>query len=155
VGKGIVQYCDHTKETPYAEKDAYHDVVKSDLIKAGWTITHDPLFLPLGRRRLQVDLAAEAPLAAERDGRKSAVEVKSFLGVSDVTELERAFGQYLIHRFVLQRKEPDRRLYLALPVDAYESLFSEEDERDLAKGYDVKLILFDPENEVIIEWIEW
>jgi hypothetical protein len=131
-------------------------VLKAALVAEGWIITHDPLILPLGRRKLQVDLAAEAPLAAERNGEKIAVEIKSFLGVSEVTELERAFGQYIIYRFVLQRQDPERALFLALPVDAYESLFNEEDERDLARGNDVKLIVFDPENGNIVEWItQW
>ena len=139
-----------------SRKDALHDVLRAALENEGWIITHDPLILPLGRRKLQVDLAAEAPLAAERDGQRIAVEIKSFLGVSEVTELERAFGQYIIYRFVLQRQDPDRTLFLALPVDAYESLFNEEDERDLAKGYDVKLIVFDPEDGGIVEWItQW
>jgi hypothetical protein len=145
-----------TRKVIYAAKDALHDVLKTALEKEGWVITHDPLILPLGRRKLQVDLAAEAPLAAERDGQKIAVEIKSFLGVSEVTELERAIGQYIIYRFVLQRQDPDRTLFLALPVDAYESLFNEEDERDLAKGNDLRLIVFDPENGDIVEWItQW
>src|ERR1051326_7928365 len=127
-------------------KDALHDVLRAALENEGWIITHDPLILPLGLRKLQVDLAAEAPLAAERNGEKIAVEIKSFLGISEVTELERAFGQYIIYRFVLQRQDPDRTLFLALPVDAYESLFNEEDERDLAKSNDVNFIVFDPEN---------
>ncbi len=139
-----------------SRKDAFHDVLKAALEAEGWIITHDPLILPLGRRKLQVDLAAEAPLAAERNGERIAVEIKSFLGVSEVTELERAFGQYIIYRFVLQRQDPERTLFLALPVDAYESLFNEEDERDLARVNDVKLIIFDPENGNIVEWItQW
>ena len=60
--------------------DALHDACKNALIKAGWTITHDPYRILRGRQSLYIDLGAEKPLAAEKDGRKIAVEVKSLLG---------------------------------------------------------------------------
>ncbi len=59
--------------------------VRTALVKDGWTITHDPLVLPFGERSLRVDLGAQAPVAAERDGRKIAVEIKSFVGRSEIT----------------------------------------------------------------------
>ena len=119
----------------------------------GWTITHDPLILPLGRRKLHVDTGAEAPIAAEKAGRQIAVEIKSFAGVSEVTELERAFGQYVMYRFLLGRHEPGRILYLALPMDAYASLFNEQDERELAQSQDIHFLVFDPLRREIIQWI--
>ena len=136
-----------------SRKDQQHETVRIALEKDGWLITHDPLILPLGRRKLQVDLGAEAPLAAEKAGQKIAVEVKSFAGVSEVTELERAIGQYIIYRFILNRQEPDRMIYLALPSDAYASLFNEEDERELAEAEDLKILIFDPELQEIVQWI--
>jgi hypothetical protein len=136
-----------------ARRDIFHDAVRAALEKDGWIITHDPLILPLGRRKLQVDLGAEALIAAEKAGRKIAVEIKSFTGVSEVTELERAIGQYIIYRFVLDRQEPERHLYLALPADAYTSLFNEEDERELAQSQEVHLLVFDPDSEEIVQWI--
>jgi hypothetical protein len=43
-------------------------------------------------------LGAERTLAAERGNEKIAVEIKSFLSESQVTELERAVGQYGIYQ---------------------------------------------------------
>jgi hypothetical protein len=106
-------------------KDIYHDTVKNALIKDGWTITPDPLILSLGRRDLYVDLGAEQPIAAEKEGRKIAVEVKSFIGRSEVTDLEHALGQYSFYRLLLTRDDPQRKLYLAIPVDTYKGIFSE------------------------------
>jgi hypothetical protein len=60
--------------------------VKNALIKDGWTITHDPLILPFGGRNIYVDIGAEAPIGAAKDGRQIAVEIKSFIGVSEVTD---------------------------------------------------------------------
>lgn len=63
-------------------KDIYHDTVRTALEKEGWLITDDPLTLKVGRRRVLVDLGAEKLLAAEREGRRIAVEIKSFLSPS-------------------------------------------------------------------------
>jgi XisH protein len=68
-------------------RDIYHNTVRNALVKDGWTITHDPYTLPFGDQKPQVDLGAEMPLAAEKEGRKIAVEVQSFLGASQTTDL--------------------------------------------------------------------
>lgn len=60
-------------------KDIYHETVKTALIKDGWMITDDPLRLKVGGRMAYVDLGAQKLFAAEKEGRKIAVEVKSFL----------------------------------------------------------------------------
>jgi len=73
-------------------KDIYHDTVKRVLIKDGWKITAENLHLPWGGRDTFVDIAAEKIFIAEKEGRKIAVEVKSFIGKSDISELEKAVG---------------------------------------------------------------
>jgi hypothetical protein len=40
-------------------KDKYHEQVKTALIKDGWTITHDPYKIIIGRRKGYIDLGAE------------------------------------------------------------------------------------------------
>ena len=97
-----------------SRRDQFHDACKNALIKAGWIITHDPFPLRRGVQNLSVDLGAELPLAAERDGRKIAVEVKSLLGGVEMPEFERALGQYILYRSLLKRAEPERVLYLAM-----------------------------------------
>lgn len=68
-------------------KDIYHDTVKRALEKDGWTITKENLQLRWGRKYTYVDIAAEKLFIAEKEGRKIAVEVKSFVGQSDIVEL--------------------------------------------------------------------
>lgn len=136
------------------QRDVYHDAVKNALIKDGWTITHDPYTLEFGRHKIFVDLAAEAPIAAEKDGRKIAVEIKSFVSPSEVTDLERALGQYVLYRFLLERDEPDRVLFLAVSLDAYISVFDGSEGRDLVAAQNVRLLVFDPTKEVIVRWID-
>ena len=63
-------------------KDIYHDDVRSALIKDAWTITDDPFRLRWGKKDYYVDIGAERLLAAEKPGRRIAVEIKSFVGPS-------------------------------------------------------------------------
>lgn len=79
-------------------KDVYHNTVKNALIKDGWQITNDPLILEYGGKDLFVDLGAEKLISAEKDNQKIAVEIKSFLGTSQVNDLEKAVGQYIVYR---------------------------------------------------------
>jgi hypothetical protein len=73
-------------------KDTYHDALCRALVKDGWTITDDPFRLIWGKRDFYVDLGAERVVAAEKAGKRIAVEVKSFLGASAMHDLELALG---------------------------------------------------------------
>ncbi len=105
-------------------KDVFHEVVKRALQKDGWHITHDPLLLKVGGVSMSIDLGAELLIAAEREGEKIAVEVKSFLERSSaISEFHTALGQFINYRGALRRDEPDRVLYLAVPLTTYQSFF--------------------------------
>ena len=134
-------------------KDIYHDSVKNALIKDRWTITHDPLTLRVGRKDLFVDLGAEQFLAAEKQGRKIAVEIKSFVGASEIEDLKNAVGQYVLYQNALELMEPERELYLAIRQKVYSELFEEVIGKLLLQKRQIKLIVFEPNNEVIVTWI--
>lgn len=136
-----------------AQRDRYHELVKAALLKDGWTITHDPYTLPSGRRNLYVDLGAERLIAAERPGETIAVEVKSFLRESEVVDLEDALGQFVLYRAALRRHDPARRLFVAVPLDAFESVWSDDVGRDVREDEKVPLLVFDPKEEVIERWV--
>ena len=135
-----------------AAKDIFHDAVKHALEKDGWTITHDPLFLSFGGVDMYIDLGAERILAAERGDEKIAVEVKSFIGPSATTEFSLALGQFLKYQLALEEDQPDRVLFLAIPIDAEREFFRLELPRLLVERYHVRLLIYDPEEEVIVKW---
>ncbi|WP_333244178.1 MULTISPECIES: element excision factor XisH family protein [unclassified Microcoleus] len=95
-------------------KDIYHYQVRTALEKDGWIITDDPLTLQFGSRGVFVDLGAKKLLAAEREGQRIAVEIKSFVGKSLVKDWENAIGQYTLYLKIISKKEPERTLYLAI-----------------------------------------
>jgi hypothetical protein len=74
-------------------KDLYHDLVKAALIKEGWTVTHDPLFIKWRGAEYFPDLGAEKIIAAEKGAEKIAVEIKSFIGASFQNDLYEALGK--------------------------------------------------------------
>lgn len=134
-------------------RDFYHETVKTALKKEQWIITHDPLTLKLGKKDFYVDLGARYLLAAEKVDRKIAVEIKSFTGRSDVDDLEKALGQYVLYQDILAELEPSRVLYLAIPSRVAEDLFDEPVGKLLLRNRRLKLISFDPNQEVIKQWI--
>jgi hypothetical protein len=136
-----------------AAKDLYHDGVRRGLEKQQWKITDDPLRFKFGEVNFQVDLAAERILAAERGNKKIAVEIKSFLNPSAVTDFYGALGQFLSYRLVLENTEPERLLYLAIPLDTYQAFFQLEFTQSAVKAYQLKLIVYNSLKEEIVQWI--
>ncbi len=134
-------------------KDIYHNTVKTSLQKDGWTITHDPFPLQIGKKRLAVDLGAERLISAEKGIQKIVVEVKSFVGHSDVKDLEQALGQYVLYRQILNEIGSDRNLYLAVSRLTFNNVFAIPLGQILLKNQIVKLIVFDDESEAIVQWI--
>ncbi len=134
-------------------KDKFHDAVKNGLIKEGWIITNDPLFLQFGGVDLFVDLGAEKMIAAQKENQKIAVEIKSFLSYSVISDFHQAVGQMMNYRLILQQEEPDRVLYLAVPVDIYETFFKLEFTQLAIANYQFQLIVYDTEQEKIVQWI--
>ncbi|HEX4610508.1 MAG TPA: element excision factor XisH family protein [Urbifossiella sp.] len=135
-------------------KARLHDLVGSLLIEDGWTITDDPLWLKAGNRDLYVDLGAERnTLAAERAGEKIAVEVQSFVGLSNVRNLQEAIGQYVMYRFLLADQRPDHRLYLSVPVEAHDGILSERLGRMVLGELSIPLLIYDPDRVEKLRWI--
>ncbi len=134
-------------------RDIYHNTVRIALEKDGWTITHDPFPLQIGKKRLSADLGAERLISAEKELQKIVVEVKSFVGQSDVKDLQQALGQYVLYSQILNELEVKRVLYLAVSQPTFNSVFTIELGQILLKNQIVRLIVFDDESEVIVKWI--
>jgi hypothetical protein len=134
-------------------KDLFHDAVRHALEKEGWHITHDPLYIRIMMIEMYIDLAAEKLLAAERDGRRIAVEVKSFVGASTISEFYVALGQFIPYREALAETDPDRVLYLAIPYDTYTSFFEQRFIKKIIEHQQVRLLVYDQTQEVITAWI--
>ena len=139
-------------------KDRFHDTVKTALIKQGWTITHDPLSLDFDSDPIQIvetrnfaSLLLEKLIAAERGVEKIAVEVKSFLAASTIYEFHLAVGQCFSYRIALSSQEPERQLYLAIPIVIYQEFFRRPFAQKTIQEAQIKILVFDPNEEVILQ----
>ena len=137
-------------------RERFHDQVKAALIKNNWLITHDPFSVRISEVvKLQIDLGAESTIAAQREREKIAIEIKSFITDSNISEFHTALGQYLNYAQALEDEEPDRILYLAVPLETYEEFFQLSFVQKSLKRHTVNLIIYDPNKEEINKWINF
>ena len=134
-------------------KDRFHDVVRTALEKDNWTITADPYEISIDDVDFEVDLAAEQLLAAQRKNQKIAVEVKSFISPSNISDFHMALGQFLNYRDALARIEPARQLYLAVRAPIYEGFFQRRFIIAAIERYQIRLVTYDVRQEVIVQWL--
>jgi hypothetical protein len=134
-------------------KDVFHDAVRCALEKEGWQITDDPLHLRVGKLDMYVDLGAQKVLSAQKGDLKIAVEIKSFLRTSTITEFYLALGQFIPYQIALEELQPERILYLAIPLDIYELFFQQAFIQKILVRQQVKLIVYDSDRQEIKQWI--
>ncbi len=102
---------------------------------------------------MYIDLGAERFITAKKVNKKIAVEVKSFVGHSELEDLEKALGQYILYYDVLAEREPERILYVAVPKEILNAIFEKPIGQLLLKNKRLRLIIFEPVQEVILQWI--
>ena len=134
-------------------KDLFHGAVKRSLQNDGWDVTNEDYRLAFGGVDIGVDIAAEKLICAERENQKIAVEVKSFLKASTISEFHSALGQFINYRVVLRYQDPDRTLYLRVPINIYESFFKLEFTKIVIYEQELKILVYNPETEVIEQWL--
>lgn len=134
-------------------RDVFHDAVRNALIREGWTITDDPYRLSVEGVNILIDLGAERLIVATKENEKIAVEVKSFIGASSLSEFHMALGQYLNYRIALETQAPERKLYLAVPSDAYDSFFQLAFPQRVLAQFDISMVVYESQRETILEWI--
>ncbi|MEM8529076.1 MAG: element excision factor XisH family protein [Bacteroidota bacterium] len=103
-------------------RDSIHDAVVIAFQKDKWKITNDPLTFRVNKNRVMVDLGVERIIGVEKNNNKIAVEIKSFTSDSTIHAYYEALGQYIFYSDLLDFKESNRKLYLAIPEDAYKRL---------------------------------
>ena len=134
-------------------RDLFHEIVRSAIEKEGWTITDDPLSIRCGGVDLQIDLGAQRLIAAQKAGQKIAVEIKSFVSASKISEFHTALGQFINYRIALRTEDPERILYLAVPLAIYNDFFNLPFTQTVVSENQIKLIIYNIETEEIVQWL--
>ena len=133
-------------------RDIIHENVKNALIKDGWEITHDPLIVRTGKARMEIDLAAEKFVIAQKGKKQIAVEIKSFRVLSVMQAFYEALGKYLSYRSALRESGQARALYLAISYITLKRLEKIPFIIERISEFGVNLIIIDIKEETIMEW---
>ncbi|NJK52000.1 MAG: XisH protein [Leptolyngbyaceae cyanobacterium SU_3_3] len=134
-------------------RDLYHNAVKAALIKDNWAILADPYRIQYKDVDLYADLAAERPIAVEREGQKIVVEIKSFVGRSLITDFHLAVGQYKVYQMLLQETAPEYGLYLAIDDITYNNFFKREGIEFLVRSSEIKFFVVNIDEQEIVQWL--
>jgi hypothetical protein len=132
-------------------KDRYHDTVIRSLHKAGWILITEQVAIIVEDRRLWIDIRA----SKQTEDLAILIEVKGFEGMpSPIEYLANATGKYAMYRAALDYLQIDLPLYMAVPDAAYRGILSEEIGQQTLRHNRVRLLVFDPEREEIVRWID-
>jgi hypothetical protein len=134
--------------------DKFHLIVKQALIRDGWTITDEPFYLQYEGTDVAIDFGAEKFIAAEKEGQRIAVEVKSFVTDSLLYEFHQVVGQCVDYQVMLDQIEPERVLYIAVPVNVYDIFFQRPFVQLVVQRIQMKLLVYDIQQGVITTWIK-
>jgi len=63
-------------------------------------------------------------------------------------------GQYFNYRKALEKLEPERVLYLAIPTDVYQTFFTDPFVQDIIDSVPMKLLVFLSDEQEIALWKE-
>jgi hypothetical protein len=97
-------------------------------------------------------VGAEKLIAAQKGTDKIAVEIKSFIGASDLEDLYQAIGQFILYRQALRKVDPMRTLFLAIDVGAFKRMFDDPEGESLRVEEGINLLVFDKGTEEIVLW---
>ncbi len=134
-------------------RDSIHEPVKQAFIKDGWEITYDPYVISYGERFLFVDLGASSMIGIRQGTKDIAIEIKEFRGQSQIADLEQAIGQYTLYRLLLNQVDPEREVYLAIPEETYNDIFSEPIGKLAIAQLSLKLVIVNLAKQEISQWI--
>ncbi|MGL5035896.1 MAG: element excision factor XisH family protein, partial [Microcystaceae cyanobacterium] len=82
-----------------------------------------------------------------------AVEVKDFDASSVISELEKTMGQLQLYQWALEEQEPERQLFLAISQAVYIKHFQKLIFQIAIQRGKINLLIYAPDQEVIIQWI--
>lgn len=133
--------------------DVCHEQIVRALQKEGWRVDDRPQRLNYDERSIFIDVRATRSMNGSSQ-QILLIEIKCFIDRDSTTrELYTAIGQYIIYRALLNERNLNIPLYLAIPDDVYHDIFDSTVQRAI-KDSQIKLVIVNLESEVITLWRE-
>lgn len=131
--------------------DSCHPQIIRALQKSGWDVAITPYIIPVDvNHRLYIDIEAHHVEL----GQVVVIEAKCFQDSNaHTTDLYTGLGQYLIYRSLLAKQGAIHKLYLAIPLHAWNGIVNRIG-IDAIHENAIKLLIIDIHHEVIVSWIE-
>ena len=135
------------------KKDTFHEIVIAALLKEGWEVINDPLFIPTeGGVNFFIDLGLSKIIGATKSGEKIAVEIKSFDSSSPIYSFYEILGQFLVYKLAMEEQLKPWKLYVAISQQGFNKLDDAPVIMRASKKYGIKFIIFDPVTETVVKW---
>ena len=74
------------------------------------------------------------------------------MATSFTCEFHRVLGQFLNYSMGMEEFDPNRKLYLAVPIKTYEDNFQLSFVKKAIRRFKIRLIIYDNVNEKIVKW---
>lgn len=81
-----------------------------------------------------------------------AVEIKGFIGSSAIRDFETAIGQFLIYRLLLSKRQPERKLYLAITDWTLKEVFDNAIIQLVIREFSIPLLVIDQFAVEVLQW---
>ena len=133
-------------------QDLYHDTVRDALRQDGWRLMHTALQLKAKPEARAGELWEGPWLIADKDERKVAVAVSSFVGHSNLADITQMWRHLENSRPRIHAMDSDRVMYMAIRQATYSTCFGGAEGDLLLAQEHIQLIVFDPRAEVIVQW---
>ena len=123
------------------------------LHKQGWIITHHPYAIRMDRTRSGYIYADLQLRQIEQNRTIIVVEVKRFESTRTLLEeFYQAVGQYVVYRNALSLNSSPVPVYLAVPLDVYDTFFQKPLIQSVVNDMEVSLVVIDLEQEEVAGW---
>ena len=83
---------------------------------------------------------------------KIVVEIKSFINQSVAYDFHHALGQYLVYKTGLVENGDESDLFLAVPLNIFDTFLQKPFIQKVLHKFDVKVICFDPTKNHPLKW---